>query len=159
EQIFTQTNDLSLFAWELDRLTSFSLQNHCRGLFSFSPELFKNCATLRHETTRRRLNKHCRTDDNGFEFQVLESKVDSYNGQGVLVKSKPVHILDLNCARVHGSGDTPLWLGIRLRDIDNGFTRESLWHLDTTTSRARWYKDAVTRSVRVAKHPSNDAPW
>lgn len=151
DQIFTQTNDLSLFAWEINNRMPPEVRNECHSLFAFSPEMFANCSTLRHDRNRRRLNKHCRIDDNGFEIDVLTFT------EMMIWRKNHVHILDLNCARTEESGNTPVWLGIRLQDSGDGFKRESAWDLETATSRSQWYGTGKLRSIRIPKHLPSQA--
>ncbi|KAJ9614401.1 hypothetical protein H2200_002537 [Cladophialophora chaetospira] len=149
EQIFVQTSDLSLFAWDMDEDPVLAMQGQGSGFFANGPKLFRKCSTLKHDSSRRRLNKHCKIDDNSIEVEILTSK-EWWQKEGS-------HLLDLNCARMAGSASSPLWLALRLHGSGAVIARDPVWVVQASVSRAEWYRDATIARVRLSKHPPNDA--
>lgn len=154
QQLASENNDLSLFAWQKQAGDPKEVLPAFGGIFADSPDDFKICSTLkRHRDLFNTENQFVITNT-GFRmdatlhcyypptYQLLGGQLDA--------SSKGDYILGLDCVETsERTNRQTLWIGIYLKKIENIYVRSRPDLVATTIARSKWIEESVSSTIYI----------
>ncbi|OLN81492.1 Vegetative incompatibility protein HET-E-1-like protein 26 [Colletotrichum chlorophyti] len=139
QHIATETNDLSLFAWQKMGEYEAGSTPEFSGIFADSPEEFSYCSTLMRHRDRFQFRNDFTVTNNGLQIKAQRLRLPENPSSHSTHGADEFYALSLDCLETSArTRDTPKWLAIWLLRVGTTFVRAAPDQTYAFDSRLQW---------------------